>query len=102
MASFPVRATTRALSHPPVGEAGVVTVTEEAEAATTAVAADPKSTWPTDSRLAPVSVTTVPPPAGPASALIPVTAGQASTGVTRSGKRAEATGDPSPLARSYP
>ncbi len=101
MASSAVCTTTSAVAHPPVGDTGVRTVTDEPDTERTVPGLPaPKSTATTASRWAPVMVTTVPPPAGPERTFIPVTTGQASTGVTRSGTSAEVTGEPNPLARS--
>ena|ERR1019366_4714510 len=101
MASLAVFTTTAAVSQPPVGEPGVVTVTDDAEAATLWPALPgPKSTSCTAPRLAPNTVTDVPPVDGPEPTLIPVTTGQAFTGVTRSGSSADTMGVPSPDAMS--
>ena len=92
--------TTSAVSHPPVGETGVVTVTDEADTDNAPPWPGPKSTPVTAPRFVPDNVTTVPPAAGPELTFIAFTDGQAFTGVIRSGTRAEAIGEPRPLARS--
>src|SRR5579872_11425 len=98
MTSVAVFTTTWAVSHPPVGDAGVRTVTADPETPRMVPGRPPKSTSETPPRLAPLSVTTLPPLDGPEPRFIPVTAGQAFTGATRSGMSEEAMGDPSPVA----
>ena len=89
------------LAHPPVGEGGATTVTDEEDTDTSVPGlASAKSTSVTPPRCLPVMVTTVPPDAGPDEAEAPVAAGQASGGDCRAVTTDGALGVPRPEARS--